>query len=153
MLLWKHGIGFCYTNIQKGVYTFMSAANKKAKEVTESTCKDNKETEKVNSEDTYKDNFQADGTKEPVQAKESVVYIGPDLKNIVSRNTIFKNGIPEEITREAGSLPVIMKLFVPLKKLPEALKTFTQGGFYKTLYGNAVKEIAKINSKGGESHE
>ncbi len=125
----------------------MSAANKKAKEVTESTCKDNKETEKVNSENTYKDNFQADGAKEPV------VYIGPDLKNIVSRNTIFKNGIPEEITREAGSLPVIMKLFVPLKKLPEALKTFTQGGFYKTLYDNALKQIAETNNKGGDSYE
>lgn len=131
----------------------MSAANKKAKEVTESICKDNKETEKVNAENTYKDNFQADGAKEPVQAKEPVVYIGPDLKNIVSRNTIFKNGIPEEITKEAGSLPVIMKLFVPLKKLPEALKTFTQGGFYKTLYDNALKQIAETNNKGGDSYE
>ncbi len=129
----------------------MSSANKKAKEVTESICKDNKETEKVNVENTYKDSFLADGTK--AEKKEPVIYIGPDIKNIVSKNTIFKNGIPEEITKEAGSLPVIMKLFVPLKKLPEALKTFTQGGFYKTLYGNAVKEIAKINSKGGESHE
>lgn len=140
----------------------MNTTNKKAKEVTESTCKDNKETEKVNAEDIYTDNGLAgetkaenkcNGQKENIQPKEPVVYIGPDLKNIVSRNTIFKNGIPEEITKEAGSLPVIMKLFVPLKKLPEALKTFTQGGFYKTLYDNAVKETAKINSKGGESYE
>ena len=46
-----------------------------------------------------------------------------------------------------------MKLFVPLKKLPEALKTFAQGGFYKTLYDNALKQIAETNNKGGESHE
>ncbi len=46
-----------------------------------------------------------------------------------------------------------MKLFVPLKKLPEALKTFTQGGFYKTLYDNALKQIAETNNKGGDSYE
>lgn len=139
----------------------MSTTNKKPKEkeVTGNTYKDNKETE-----DTFNGNCLADGTeagnkcnsngdKENIQEKEPVIYIGPDLKNIVSRNTIFKNGIPEEITKEAGCLPVVMKLFVPLKKLPEALKTFTQGGFYKTLYDNAVKETAKINSKGGKSHE
>lgn len=139
----------------------MSTTNKKPKEkeVTGNTCKDNKETE-----DTLNGNCLADGTdagnkcnnngdEENIQAEEPVIYIGPDLKNIVPRNTIFKNGIPEEITKEAGRLPVVMKLFVPLKKLPEALKTFTQGGFYKTLYDNAVKETAKINSKGGESYE
>ena len=139
----------------------MSTTNKKPKEkeVTGNTCKDNKETEDMFNGNCLPDGTKAgnkcnsNGDKENIQAEEPVIYIGPDLKNIVSRNTIFKNGIPEEITREAGSLPVIMKLFVPLKKLPEALKTFTQSGFYKTLYGNAVKEIAKINSKGGESHE
>lgn len=139
----------------------MSTTNKKPKEkeVTGNTYKDNKETE-----DTFNSNCLADGTdagnkcnnngdEENIQAEEPVIYIGPDLKNIVSRNTIFKNGIPEEITKEAGRLPVVMKLFVPLKKLPEALKTFAQGGFYKTLYDNALKQIAETNNKGGESHE
>lgn len=139
----------------------MSTTNKKPKEKedTGNKCKDNKETE-----DTFNGNCLADGTesgnkcnsngdKENIQAEEPVIYIGPDLKNIVPRNTIFKNGIPEEITKEAGCMPAVMKLFVPLKKLPGALKTFTQGGFYKTLYDNAVKEKAEINSRGGESYE
>ncbi len=139
----------------------MSTTNKKPKEkeVTGNTCKDNKETEDMFNGNCLPDGTKAgnkcnsNGDKENIQVKEPVIYIGPDLKNIVSRNTIFKNGIPEEITREAGSLPVIMKLFVPLKKLPEALKTFTQGGFYKTLYDNALKQIAETNNKGGDSYE
>ena len=113
----------------------MSTTNKKPKEkeVTGNTCKDNKETEDMFNGNCLPDGTKAgnkcnsNGDKENIQAEEPVIYIGPDLKNIVSRNTIFKNGIPEEITREAGSLPVIMKLFVPHEKTARSIKNIYTG--------------------------
>ncbi len=88
----------------------------------------------------------------PAKQEETVVYIGPDFKNIISKNTIFKNGIPPEITEKAGTSPAIMRLFVPLKDLPGAVKSAAQGGMYKQLYDNAAKEMAEID-KGENAYE
>ena len=43
-----------------------------------------------------------------LKADMQVVYIGPELKNIISRNTIFKNGIPAEIEEKLSEMPLLL---------------------------------------------
>jgi len=112
-----------------------------------------KTTGKAVQENAYKDRTATGAASgKPVQQKEPVVYIGPDFKNIISKNTILRNGIPPEIIEKSRTAPAIMKLFIPLKDLPEAVKSIAQGGVYKQLYNNAVKEIAAID-KGENAYE
>lgn len=70
-------------------------------------------------------------------------YIGPEIRNVLSKNTIFRNGIPEEIKARATQIPVVRKLFVPLKELPKANRSLLAGGAYKALYDKAAAEIEK----------
>ncbi len=77
------------------------------------------------------------------------VYIGPEIRNVISRNTIFRNGIPEETREQLAQIPVLRKLFVPLKDLPKAVRSLSSEGTYKVLHDKAAMEIAK-RKKGEE---
>lgn len=70
-------------------------------------------------------------------------YIGPEIRGVISRNTIFRNGIPEEVKAQAGQIPVVKKLFVPLRELPKANRSLSAGEAYKALYDRAAVEISK----------
>lgn len=102
-------------------------------------------------EDTYKEKATSNMVAKHTKADMQVVYIGPELKNIISRNTIFKNGIPTEIEEKLSEMPpVIKKMFIPVKKLPEAVKSLETDGAYKALYDNAVKALLKEGSSYGK---
>lgn len=47
----------------------------------------------------------------------TVVYIGPTIPGVVTTNTIFNNGISNELQILTGELPAIKELIVPVDKL------------------------------------
>lgn len=57
---------------------------------------------------------------ENTDKKETLVYIGASLKNIVQSNTTFINGIPEALKEKIKEYPFLKKLLIPLEKMPEA---------------------------------
>lgn len=52
--------------------------------------------------------------------KTTVVYIGPTIENVVSKNIVFNNGIPKYLTDEIAKQPLINNLIVPIEQLASA---------------------------------
>lgn len=51
------------------------------------------------------------------KAAGTVVYTGPAIPGIVSKNAIFNNGLPEALEKEIAGQPVIGALVVPIGEL------------------------------------
>ena len=72
-----------------------------------------------------------------------VVYIGPTLKGIVTKNTIFASGIPSEVKEQLNKYPILNKLVIPIKNLPKVNMEMQTGGAHSVLYARAVEQITK----------
>lgn len=73
-------------------------------------------------------------------AKEAVVYVGPSLAGIATRNTTYNNGLPEGLEKYIEKKPIMAKLLVPVSKLATALKEINSGtGAYAAYYKDAQK--------------
>lgn len=66
----------------------------------------------------------SDTKKEDKTIKKSaiatVVYIGPTIENVVSKNIVFNNGIPKYLNDEIEKQPLIKNLIVPINQLASA---------------------------------
>lgn len=70
-----------------------------------------------------------------------LVYIGPTIKAIVSKNKIFNNGLTPEFEKFVEEKPYINNLIVSLEELHVALKDInTKHGFYYEYYKRAMQE-------------
>lgn len=67
---------------------------------------------------------ESDTNKENKTIKKSalatVVYIGPTIENVVSKNIVLNNGIPKYLNDEIEKQPLINNLIVPIGQLASA---------------------------------
>ncbi len=70
------------------------------------------------------------------EKKETVMYIGPSIKNVVSTGTLYRNGLPEALKKEMEKQPVIKSLIVPVSGLARAQRQLaTPGSALAVIYG------------------
>lgn len=66
--------------------------------------------------------------KESVKRDETLVYIGPFLKEVVSPGTCFKKGIlPARLEEACKKEPAIRELLIPVSKVAQARKNLGTG--------------------------
>ena len=69
----------------------------------------------------------ANAKKETIH-KETVIYIGPSIRNVVTTGALYNNGLPDILKKEIESQPIIGSLIVPVSSLAAAKKELaTQG--------------------------
>lgn len=71
------------------------------------------------------------------------VYIGPELRGVVSRNTIFRQGVPEEVKKGIAGMLSLSRLFIPVEKLPQVNCSMLSVGAYREIFKMAEKEAEK----------
>ena len=77
-------------------------------------------------------------TKRTTQ-KETVMYIGPSIKNVVTTGTLYNNGLPEILKKEAEKQPAIKSLIIPMSELTAAQKELaTPGSALKIIYDKVI---------------
>ncbi len=70
---------------------------------------------------------------------ETVMYIGPTIRNVVTTGTLYNNGLPESLRKEAEKQPVIRNLIVPVSELAAAQKELAvPGSALAVIYGKVV---------------
>lgn len=57
---------------------------------------------------------------EPKAKTETVVYVGPTIPGVASHNTVFNNGLTEEMKAAIEREPAFANLVVPIKRLAQA---------------------------------
>lgn len=66
---------------------------------------------------------------------ETVIYMGPTIKNVAIQGTVFEGGIPSELEEKARDIPAIRALIIPVKNLPKAnAELATPGSALDVLY-------------------
>ena len=74
--------------------------------------------------------------------KETVIYIGPDIKGVVKKNTIFNNGITKGLKKKMEEKPMIGGLIIPIEQLADAnMQLLKKGSVLNTLYKKVEKMI------------
>lgn len=76
--------------------------------------------------------------KEAVQ-KETVMYIGPSIKNVVATGTLYNNGLPDALKDEMERQPIIGNLIIPVGSLAAAQKELAKAGSaLSIMYGKVI---------------
>ena len=94
-------------------------------------------------EATTMDQLPAEEEKEAVTEEkkepEQLVYVGPTIVGVAVQYTVYKNGIPNSLSKAIAEVPAIGCLVLPVSQLAEAMKKITkkQGALY-TQYQNAL---------------
>lgn len=74
--------------------------------------------------------------------KELVMYIGPTIPAVATKNTVFNNGLPAELQKEIKAEPAIGALVVPIAKLAKAKKEIkTKNTALEICYRKVEKQI------------
>lgn len=83
--------------------------------------------------------------KKKESVTENVIYLGPDIPNIISSSTVFEGGVlPDVVNEKIEELPILANLFVPVSGMVEKVKELNQAGsFANTLYARIKAEIKK----------
>ena len=65
--------------------------------------------------------------KMPEEAKKeagNMMYVGPTIQNLIRYGTVFANGVlTEKMNAVVAEFPAAAKLFVPVEKIPDAMKS------------------------------
>ncbi len=80
----------------------------------------------------------------------TVMYIGPQIRGVVSSNTIFNNGLPEVLKKKAEEMPVIQSLIVPVKELARARREMQDE---TTAIGTCYKKLVSLLKEKREADE
>lgn len=84
-------------------------------------------------------------TKKPV-APERLMYIGPTLLGGLTQNAVYE-GAPAAVENIKEACPLIMNLFIPIEKYPEAEKQIREGtGRFFTAWKSVDAYKAKNNA-------
>ena len=59
-------------------------------------------------------------TKQEEQVVKQLAYIGPTIQGVVTRGTIFSNGLPKALEEELKDKPFLNGLVVPVSHLASA---------------------------------
>lgn len=72
---------------------------------------------------------------------ETVMYIGPTIKNVAVTGTLYNNGLPESLKKEAEKQPAISNLIVPVGELAAAQRELAiPGSALAVIYGKVITE-------------
>ncbi len=89
----------------------------------------------------------AAGVKEPAKqgaASKTVIYIGPTIKNVVTANTLYSNGLPKVLKEEMTRQKVLKKLVIPVEELADVQRQLaTPGSALKTIYDKVITQEEK----------
>ena len=77
--------------------------------------------------------------------KENVIYLGPDIPNVVAGSTVFEGGVlPEAVNEKIEALPILSSLFVTVSGMVEKVKELNKAGSSaNTIYARVKAEIKK----------
>ena len=82
--------------------------------------------------------------KSKSQQKETVIYIGPTISGVITRNTILNNGPTKSLKELIGKVPVLKEMLVPVENLSEAMNSITvEGSAMNNCYKQVVKQLKK----------
>ncbi|MFA9464046.1 MAG: hypothetical protein ACERKN_07105 [Velocimicrobium sp.] len=73
--------------------------------------------------------------------KEILVYCGPTIRNSVSRNEMFTNGIPETLKKLSESHKAVKRLIVPVEKMVQITRNIATKGTVEYVSYQKVLEI------------
>lgn len=77
-----------------------------------------------------------------IQKKQVVVYVGPDIKNVVKKNTIFNNGLTKGLQQKIDDTPLIGGLIIPIEQLADVNAQLSKkDSVLNTLYERVKKMI------------
>ena len=81
-----------------------------------------------------------------IKAQEPLMYVGPTIPGIATQNTVY-DPIPEAAREAAKGLPVLLDLFVPIRRYPDAERQLRDktGRFY-----SAFIKAFSLKNKGGK---
>ncbi|MCD8204718.1 MAG: hypothetical protein LUC16_02705 [Coprobacillus sp.] len=85
----------------------------------------------------------AEAVSEATEAAEPVVYIGPDIKHVARKGTIYTDGLPKTLEAKIEEIPAIRGLIVPTSKLATAEEAMARQGTALNNLFEAVRE--KLN--------
>lgn len=77
------------------------------------------------------------------QKKETVIYIGPTIKNVVATGTLYSNGLPNSLKKEMEKRPMVRSLIVPVGTLAECQRELA-------VPGSALRSIYERTAAGQE---
>lgn len=79
--------------------------------------------------------------KQEAGKEETVMYIGPTIKNVVTTGTLYNNGLPDALKEAAGKQPAIRSLIVPIGGLAAAQRELAvPGSALAVIYGKVITE-------------
>lgn len=81
--------------------------------------------------------------QEKKQTEKTVVYIGPTIGGVVTRNAIFNNGLPKSLKEKTTEIPVLKELIVPIDKLGDAKVNIVKEGSALNICYQKVVEFLK----------
>ena len=104
-----------------------------------------KKEEKVITDVTVGENTEQQERKVDKAVAENVVYLGPDIPNVLSYSMVFYNGVlPDTVREKTGNLPILTSLFVPISEMVEKVKELNKvGSPTHMVYERAKAEIQK----------
>lgn len=76
---------------------------------------------------------------------ENVIYLGPDIPNVISSSTVFEGGVlPDVVNEKIEELPILSNLFVSVSGMVEKVKELRKAGSSaNTIYARVKAEIKK----------
>lgn len=85
-------------------------------------------------------------SEDEIKAQEPLMYVGPTIPGIAIQNTVYEP-IPEAAREAAKGLPVLLDLFVPIRRYPDAERQLRDktGRFY-----SAFTKAFALKNKGGK---
>ena len=83
--------------------------------------------------------------KKKESVTENVIYLGPDIPNVVNSSTVFADAVlPDAVNEKIKELPILSNLFVPVSGMVEKVKELNNAGsFANTIYARIKAEIKK----------
>lgn len=77
--------------------------------------------------------------------KQTMVYVGPSLKNVVQTGAAFRGGYPVTLEREIRERPYLLELMIPAENLAAARKELRRAG-------SSLNHLYQKAAKGGNEH-
>lgn len=83
--------------------------------------------------------------KNTVKALENQkIYVGPTIRGVVDKNTIFSDKLPTEVEKLKKELPIFGNLFVPVISAPKAqMMIKNKNGYAYTAYQETLKFLKR----------
>lgn len=87
----------------------------------------------------------AESKNTKVAPVQQLIYVGPTIKGIVVENTVFRNGLPEELKKKMEEVPAMKSLLVGVDNLAKVKAAMNRESSAESL---CYKKILESMEKG-----